>query len=129
MAEDDVLECVQMCAASELKAEVWDIWSKSTAAKFDQKDSIDMGTMLEHSCFLGLVHVPLSETLPAAALQDTCGYNGPLMPGHQCQVTRECVLSRRHGGDRVQGVLLGARQLCSATASPRFRDGVWPLSD
>lgn len=86
-----------------MTAELWDIWSKSTAAKVDQKDSIDMQTLLEHSCFLGAAHVPLSETLPAAALQDTAAYNGPLLPGNRYRVVRECVLSRRHGGDRVAG--------------------------
>lgn len=94
---------MQTCAASELRAELWDIWSKNTAAKVDEKDSINMQTLLEHSCFLGTAHVPLAETLPAAALQDTNSSNGPLLPGNRHRVVRECVLSRRHGGDRVGG--------------------------
>eukprot|EP00892_Ulva_mutabilis_P007162 jgi/Ulvmu1/4818/UM020_0103.1 len=95
----------EMCAASELKAELWDIWSKNTAAKVDEKNTIDMGTLLEHSCFLGTAHVPLAETLPAAALQVSGNHTGPLLPGSRFRVTRECVLSRRHGGDRVQGTV------------------------
>lgn len=94
-----------MCAASELKAELWDIWSKSTVANVEQKGSMDMNTLLEHSTFLGVAQVPLADTLPAAALQDTGSNSGPLLPGDRYRIVRECVLSRRHGGDRVAGAL------------------------
>jgi hypothetical protein len=93
----DELAGVQVCAASEMRVEAWDIWSKASNLRAESKESFDMAAVLKRSSFLGQVDVPLSETLPAATRRSSAPENSAFRASY--------ALARRHGADLVSGTV------------------------